>query len=91
MSASDQPPAPVLDDSEKSRSVWNAPFVIISAAFILVGGFKVVFGPAKDDIASDLGVSLAEVMATRTTTAFINADQLVDGAELAIALANWTP
>lgn len=87
MSATDQPPASATDDGGKFRSVWNAPFIIISSAFILARGAHVVLGPAKDDIAMDLGVSLSEVMATRTTTSLVSAAIVIPAAILVSRLS----
>ena len=42
-------------------------------AYIMARGSNVIFGPAKNDIATDLGATLPEVMGSRTTTALISA------------------
>lgn len=78
-------------DTEKesdTRSVWNAPFVLISLVFMMWGGFNVVFGPAKRDIATDLGVSMDQIVGTRTMTAFMCALVIIPAA---ILVSRLTP
>ena len=88
MRASDKPLASEQgDDAEKSRTVWNAPFLVIASAFILDRGAHVVFGPSKNDIAKDLGVSLTEVMASQTTTYFVSAAIIIPVAILVSRLS----
>jgi predicted MFS family arabinose efflux permease len=82
MSNSRQSPAVASEKDEEHRSVWNAPFVIISLAYIMARGAGVVFGPAKNGIANDLGISLSELMATRTTTALVSAGVVIPAAIL---------
>ena len=64
--------ADVSVDAE-SKSVWKAPFVVITIAYIMARGSNVIFGPAKNDIATDLGATLPEVMGSRTATYLISA------------------
>ena len=87
MHASDHATAPLPDDGTKSRSVWHAPFIIISLAFILARAIHPIFGPAKKDIASDLGVSLSEVVATQTAGYFVSACIVIPAAILVSRLS----
>ena len=70
------------EQAADTRSVWNAPFVLISLAFMMSGGFNVVFGPAKQDIATDLGTSMDQVVGTRTATALLSALIVIPAAML---------
>lgn len=80
MTSPAHPTADAGGPSEDRRSVWNAQFIIIASAFILSRGTNVIFGPAKQDIAADLGVTLPEIMATRTTAALVSACIVIPGA-----------
>jgi len=71
----------------ESNSVWKAPFVIVALGYILARGSNVVFGPAKRDIATDLGATLSEVMGSRTTTALISAVIIIPAAILITRLS----
>ena len=72
----------------KPNSVWKAPFVIISLGYILSRGASVIFGPAKSDIATDLGATLSEVMGSRTTTALVSAVIIIPAAILITRLSS---
>lgn len=61
----------VTEKDGKSNSVWKAPFVIVSLAYILNRGSWVIFGPAKGDIAKDIGATLPEVLGSRMTAALV--------------------
>lgn len=72
-SAADTSAAGSETEAGMSHTVWCAPFVVVALAYIFQRGANVVFGPAKEDIASELGTSLDAIMGTRTTTSLLSA------------------
>ena len=78
---------PAMEKDLRSNSVWKAPFITITLGFLMARGSNVILGPTKSDIAHDLGVSISDVVGSRTATALLSAIIVIPSAMLITRLS----